>query len=100
LYRDEWVVWLVLSAWAGSFFVSYVRARAEGLRVECREGLLQRPERYVILGGTSMVGTLVTHLTCDVDGGRALVVVGIGALAVLANLTAVQRIRGTLRRLA
>ncbi len=50
-YRDAWVLWGVLAAWAGGFLVSYTRARAESLGIECREGLLQRPERYVILGG-------------------------------------------------
>lgn len=100
LYRNEWVLWLVLSAWAGSFFVSYARARAESLGVRCAEGWLQRPERYVILGGASMVDTLMRHLACDVEGRHGLVTAGVGLLALLANLTALQRIHATLRRLA
>lgn len=35
-------------ALVGSIMVSYVRARAEGLGVECKIGFLQRPERVVI----------------------------------------------------
>ncbi|MCC6764196.1 MAG: CDP-alcohol phosphatidyltransferase family protein [Deltaproteobacteria bacterium] len=100
LYRKEWMLWLVLSAWVGGFLVSYVRARAESLGVECREGLLQRPERYVILGGASMVDSLVRHFTCDPAGGHSLLTAGIGLLAVLANVTAAQRIHGTWQRLA
>ncbi|MCZ2109175.1 MAG: CDP-alcohol phosphatidyltransferase family protein [Dehalococcoidia bacterium] len=99
LYRDEWVLWLVLWAWAGSFLVSYTRARAESLGVECREGFLQRPERYVILGGASMGGALMEFLTCGVDKGRSVMTAGVATLAVLANVTAAQRIRRTLRRL-
>lgn len=47
-----------------------------------------------------MVDTLVVHLTCDGDGEYGLALAGVGTLAVLANATALQRIRGTLRRLA
>ena len=36
---------LAFSAWFGSILVSYVRARAEGLQVTCKVGLMQRPER-------------------------------------------------------
>src|SRR5579872_2192190 len=34
----------------GSMMVSYVRARAEGLGIECKGGLMQRPERVVSIG--------------------------------------------------
>ncbi|QKJ30902.1 CDP-alcohol phosphatidyltransferase family protein [Mucilaginibacter mali] len=37
-------------AMIGSMMVSYVRARAEGLGVECKGGLMQRPERVVTIG--------------------------------------------------
>lgn len=33
----------------GSFLVSYTRARAEGLGVECAVGLMERPERLILL---------------------------------------------------
>src|SRR5271154_380027 len=34
----------------GSLMVSYTRARAEGLGIECKGGLMQRPERVVTIG--------------------------------------------------
>ncbi|HEY4326102.1 MAG TPA: CDP-alcohol phosphatidyltransferase family protein [Mucilaginibacter sp.] len=34
----------------GSMMVSYIRARAEGLGIECKGGLMQRPERVVAIG--------------------------------------------------
>ena len=37
-------------AMIGSMMVSYVRARSEGLGIECKEGLMQRPERIVTIG--------------------------------------------------
>ena len=40
---------LVFLAVVGSFLISYVRARAEGLGIECRVGLFTRAERVIIL---------------------------------------------------
>jgi len=37
-------------AMIGSMMVSYVRARAEGLGIDCKGGLMQRPERVVTIG--------------------------------------------------
>lgn len=37
-------------AMIGSMMVSYVRARAEGLGIECKGGLMQRPERILLIG--------------------------------------------------
>lgn len=50
----EPVAWLVLTitamlALVGSFMVSYTRARAEGLGLECKVGWFERPERIVLL---------------------------------------------------
>lgn len=67
----------------GSLMVSYARARAEGLGVECRAGLFARPERIAVI----IIG-LVTGLAFP-----ALVL-----LAVATNITAVRRllaVRGT-----
>ena len=41
---------LATLALIGSFGVSYARARAEGLGLECSVGWFQRPERVVLLG--------------------------------------------------
>jgi CDP-diacylglycerol--glycerol-3-phosphate 3-phosphatidyltransferase len=49
--RQEALPEVVLTgvAMVGSFLVSYVRARAEGLGVECQVGVLTRPERIILL---------------------------------------------------
>lgn len=44
----------------GSMMVSYVRARAESLGVDCKGGMMQRPERIVTIG--------VTALSCGIAG--------------------------------
>lgn len=61
----------------GSLMVSYTRARAEALGIECKEGWMQRPERIALL----IIGLLI-----------GWVIPVLGLLAVLTNVTAAQRI--------
>jgi CDP-diacylglycerol--glycerol-3-phosphate 3-phosphatidyltransferase len=68
---------LVFAAASGSVLVSYVRARGEALGYNVKGGMLTRVERYLVLGPS-----LVFNIP----------VVGISIVAVLANLTALQRI--------
>lgn len=68
---------LAYAALGGSVMVSYVRARAEANGVLVKEGLFTRAERVIILGA---------GLILDV------VPVALAVLAILANLTAVQRL--------
>ncbi len=69
----------LLFALAGSLMVSYVRARAEGLGIECQGGLMQRTQRTLAVALGALFGK--TGLT-----------VVIWILAVLANYTVVERI--------
>ncbi len=67
---------LIYAAIIGSIMVSYARARAEGIGVECKEGILTRFERIAIL---------VIALLLDV------VPLALWVLAILTNITAFQR---------
>ena len=49
-FPHPWMVYVVALALAGSLMVSYTRARAETLGVDCKVGLMQRPERVVLIG--------------------------------------------------
>jgi CDP-diacylglycerol--glycerol-3-phosphate 3-phosphatidyltransferase len=100
-FRTTWVLWAVLFALVGGLMVSYARARAEGLGTECRVGLLQRPERYVILGFGSIFGSLLEHITGPwwAGGQYSLVIITIVVLAVLVNFTALQRVVSVWRTL-
>ena len=73
---------LVYLALAGSIMVSYLRARAEGLGIECSVGVMTRPERVVTLG----VGLIIGHWWPTV------VLVVLGVIAGLTFLTTVQRL--------
>lgn len=55
---DPWGVLFGIMAMAGSFMVSYSRARAEGLGLDCRIGLMQRPERMTLLVIGSLLGSI------------------------------------------
>jgi len=100
-FSDTWMLWAVLLGLVGSLMVSYTRARAEGLGVPCFVGFIQRAERYVLLGVGSVYGSLVEHVTGWRVFGHpyGLVVLVVIALAVLSNLTAIQRAVHVLARL-
>jgi CDP-diacylglycerol--glycerol-3-phosphate 3-phosphatidyltransferase len=48
---------LALATLILSFLVSYTRARAEGLGLECRVGIMERPERLLLL----LLGAILGH---------------------------------------
>lgn len=81
---EPWMVYVVALAMAGSLLVSYTRARAEGMGIDCRVGLMQRAERVLLLGiatlffGSWRAGLVLTWVMF--------------AMAVLTNLTALYRI--------
>jgi CDP-diacylglycerol--glycerol-3-phosphate 3-phosphatidyltransferase len=77
---ERWLVLATVTALAGSFLVSYVRARAQSLGFTCETGLFARPERVV----ATVIGLIF--------GGVVLAAV-VFLLAILTNLTALQRIR-------
>lgn len=82
-------VWMVLVAMFGNMMVSYTRARAEGLGVQCEIGWLQRPERFVLLGFGSIFSSIWVHV---LGSDHFLLSATVTVLAVLSNITALQRI--------
>jgi CDP-diacylglycerol--glycerol-3-phosphate 3-phosphatidyltransferase len=91
-------------AMIGSMMVSYVRARAEGLGVESKGGLMQRAERIVTLG---LFAILCGVTSLYIGGDYKLFIPGIKfhvfetmsiftfpiiTLAILTNLTAIRRL--------
>src|SRR5688572_19882399 len=77
LHQDDYrYPLLVLAVVTGSILVSYTRARAESIGVDCEVGFAPRPQRVVLLA----VGLLTGYIF------EALVI-----LAVFTNVTTVQR---------
>jgi len=89
----------------GSMMVSYVRARAEGLGIECKGGLMQRPERVITIGLCAIlcgVSSLyiggnyklyIPGIRFHVFETMSIFTIPITILAVLTNITAFNRLR-------
>lgn len=75
-------VLLTLLVLIGTVMVSYTKARAQAIGVACEIGLMERPERQIVL----IAGGLLDLMTP-----------ALWVLAVLVNLTAIQRILYTRR---
>lgn len=91
--------------------VSYTRARAEGLGIPCKEGLMQRPERVILIGLSAVACGITGHYI----GGdqkwnislfgynqfETLIVftIPLASIAILANFTAIQRLKACYRYL-
>lgn len=76
-HEQFWMITVIFIAVVGSLMVSYTKARAEGLGLECKTGLLARPERVVILALGLLSGTSIWALAL---------------LAVFSQVTAIERI--------
>src|SRR5258708_18708173 len=77
---QRWLILATGAALAGSFLVSYVRARAQSLGFTCETGLFARPERIVV----TVVGLIF--------GGIVLTALLV-PLAIPTNLLTLHRIR-------
>lgn len=76
-------VLLAGAALIGSFLVSYVRARAEMVGLPLREGYFSRAERVLVIG----IGLIIDQVT-----------IALWIVAIVANLTAAQRLLLAWRR--
>jgi CDP-diacylglycerol--glycerol-3-phosphate 3-phosphatidyltransferase len=89
----------------GSMMVSYVRARAEGLGIESKGGLMQRPERVVTIGLCAIICGVsslyiggnyklyVPGIKYHVFETMSIFTIPITLLAVLTNITAFNRLK-------
>lgn len=69
-------IFLIYAAITGSLLISYIRARAEALGYDCKVGLLERPERIILI----VIGLLTGWITFV-----------LWVLAILTHVTALQR---------
>ena len=78
---------LVFAAIIGSLMVSYMRARAEGLGIECKVGVMTRPERVAAVG----FGLIIAHFF------PVVMIAVLAVIATLTTLTAIHRLIHTAR---
>ena len=83
---------LVFAAVIGSILVSYVRAKAEGLQIECKVGLMQRPERIILLALGVLVQGVIPNQYAFLQS-KGIILFGVFViLAVTAHITAIHRL--------
>ncbi|MCX5998499.1 MAG: CDP-alcohol phosphatidyltransferase family protein [Chloroflexi bacterium] len=85
LYLGKDATWepvLIYTTFVGSVLVSYVRARSEGLGMDCEVGLFTRAERVIIL----TLGMMLTAWN-----GKAMLAT-LGVLTAFAAVTVMQRL--------
>jgi len=68
-----------------AFLVSYVRARAEGLQLECKVGLMQRPERVILLS----LGVLFRDFSIV---NISILILVLWIMVILSHITVFQRV--------
>jgi CDP-diacylglycerol--glycerol-3-phosphate 3-phosphatidyltransferase len=93
--KHSHVIYPIIFAITGSFMVSYTRARAEGLGIECKVGLMKREERITYLAIGSLLGAIP-------GAGIYIIILTIWFIAIFANITVIQRvifIRNELKKL-
>lgn len=81
---DVGTIYAIMLAMAGSLMISYTRARAEALDIDCSVGIMQRAERVILIGAAALL--------FGEDGQGIVLKVVIYVLAVLTNFTVLQRI--------
>ena len=81
---------LAYAAIIGSLMVSYMRARSEGLGIDCKVGVMTRPERVAAIG----FGLIAAHWL------PVVMPVVLGTIGALAAVTAVHRLIHTARAIS
>jgi CDP-diacylglycerol---glycerol-3-phosphate 3-phosphatidyltransferase len=92
-FRDSLMLPVVIAALVGSQLVSYTRARGEGVGIDCKIGTMQRPERIVYLGVSSVFCPIADAILVNwwAAPPPILAMLAIGFIALMTNVTAVQR---------
>jgi CDP-diacylglycerol--glycerol-3-phosphate 3-phosphatidyltransferase len=82
--NDDSLSFVLLVSIVAGFLVSYIRAKAESLQIECKGGFAERTERLVIL---------LTAIGFTGLGVEYILTIGIWALALASVFTVLQRLR-------
>lgn len=85
-----WGALVTYLAVIGSIMVSYVRARAEGLGLECKIGFMQRPERVVVTSLGALVAGILGQ--SHVEWALWFLFGAMCLIALFANFTALARL--------
>lgn len=92
-FKDSWILGFVIAGLVGSMAVSYTKARGESVGVVVRKGTMQRPERIVYLGCSSIFEPMTSYALGFVMQAPPpfLVIAAIVLVGVMTNFTAIYR---------
>ena len=87
----------------GSMMVSYIRARAEGLGIECKVGFMQRPERVILISAGAILCGVFYYFAGDykffvpwfsfpIFEPIIILVIPLVIVAIFSNVTAIGRL--------
>jgi phosphatidylglycerophosphate synthase len=95
------LTWVAFVAVIASLLISYARARGEGLGVRAEVGLMQRPERLVLLVISLFLAPIAAVFLEPAATAPVyhVAIVGVGLLALLSSITAFRRARWIYRAL-
>ena len=82
--KNDSLSYVLLVSIVSGFLVSYIRARAESLQIECNGGFAERTERLIIL---------LTAIGFTGLGVGYILAIGVWALALASMITVLQRLR-------
>jgi phosphatidylglycerophosphate synthase len=75
---------LCIGTMIGALIISYTRARAEGLGINCQTGLMERPERIILMAFGAITGWVVPVMWI---------------MLILTHVTVIQRIHHVWKRM-
>lgn len=83
-FLNSLIFFVIFGALVCSYLISYIRAKAESLGIVCQNGILQRPERFILL----LIGVILTALF----NNDVFVLISVFAIFILGLVTVCQRI--------
>lgn len=107
-FRDSWIFWPVMAAYAGAMMTSYSKCRGDKMGVSYEGGTMQRPERITYTGVGAIFAPLVGLALTKFFPGRfadlklaadTVYALPISFVAVMSNLTTYNRMRHIMRML-
>ena len=82
--KNDSLAYVLMVSIVSGFLVSYIRAKAESLQIECKGGFAERTERLIIL---------LTAIGFTGLGLQYILTIGVWALALASVITVFQRLR-------
>ncbi len=95
-FNELWIHVLIVVTITGTLLTSYTRARAGALKIACKVGMMQRPERITYIAGAAVFDGIIGGLFSVEHFLVKLVVIFI---AIVSNVTVIQRVSHVKREL-